>query len=205
MNGHERLVKLLLRQGANPKQANAKGKTPLDATNAIKPNIKVLLTVSLIDGLWFMALMCSVVNHVFIYVNGKLIIDIDASPLSFAFSQCEDLSTLASSEDESMSDDGDPLTSEEEDNAETFDSAFTPLSGAGAHEKESETDTATADPESGKDDATSLGATTTTSASAVTGTAAKKQREKKSGSESGDGKTVSSPRSVSAENFSSVA
>ena len=43
MNGHERLVKLLLRQGANPKQANTKGKTPLDATNAIKPNIKALL------------------------------------------------------------------------------------------------------------------------------------------------------------------
>ena len=57
MNGHERLVKLLLRQGANPKQANAKGKTPLDATNAIKPNIKALLTVrhvlqAHLNGLW---------------------------------------------------------------------------------------------------------------------------------------------------------
>ena len=53
MNGHERLVKLLLRQGANPKQANAKGKTPLDATNAIKPNIKALLTVRALFDLRF--------------------------------------------------------------------------------------------------------------------------------------------------------
>jgi hypothetical protein len=46
MNGHEKLVKLLLTRGADPKQTNAKGKTPLDATPSIKPNIKALLTVS---------------------------------------------------------------------------------------------------------------------------------------------------------------
>ena len=107
-----------------------------------------------------------------------------------------------------MSDDGDPLTSDEDDNAETFDSAFAPL--AGAQEKEGDHDAASAAEaaESSKEDATSTAAaasTTATTASSSGASAAKKPREKKSGSESGDGKTVSSPRlahgSVSIEHY----
>ena len=63
-----------------------------------------------------------------------------------------------------MSDEGDPLTSDDDDNAESFDSAFTPIAGGGdGAEKDVETDAAdTSDGGGAGKDETATGTTTTT-------------------------------------------
>ena len=101
-----------------------------------------------------------------------------------------------------MSDDGEPLTSDDDDNAEAFDAAFTPLSGAGAGDKDGETDAADGS-DGSKEETSAAGAgssgavaAASSASSSSAASSAKKQRERKSGSESGDGKSVSSPRYV---------
>ena len=48
VNGHEQLVELLVSHGANPLQANSRGKTPLDVSAGLK--ITALLKQEIVDS-----------------------------------------------------------------------------------------------------------------------------------------------------------
>ena len=93
-----------------------------------------------------------------------------------------------------MSDDGEPLTSDDDEAGEGFDAAFAPIGTSGG-DKDAETDAADASDGGKEDSAASTTTTTPLTGAAASSSSSKKLRERKSGSESGDGKSsVSSPR-----------
>lgn len=161
-HGFVAIAKYLLKAGAD---ANAKGlddDTPLHdaAMNGHEKLVKLLLRLGANPN----------------QANSKGKTPLDATnaikPNIKALLMCEDVSTLASSDDEGASDDGDPLTSDEEEDYDSFGVASTT-----------------------KEDADEFAA-----ASSVTdeftsaGQGAKKLRDRKSGNENGDKPVSSSPR-----------